>query len=495
MDWGPRITYLASTAVKERVVPFGIKDADRQKHVCVLGKVGSGRGSLLARMALQDIERGMGTLIIDASGNVAPQVMERLSKDELARLVYIDTADAEYPFSWNIPNEFRHSERGAELFSGALASLYGISKSPLTDFLATWVLSVPERTVLSPYTILSDDKERDAVLPPESDEAKKLSELRTSHADDVTTFLENGKFLMKDTMVRNQLGQQDGKFSLRTLSESSIFIIDLSRIRIFPTRAAPLVRIFSHAFRAQMSDTLTGTMYLHDGLRYLSDADAEALLADQSYALTLSDTVYREADLPLREKALSRCGSVVAFEPHQSDISLVQRFFYPYVTPEELQGLEQGEACVALTIDAARSRPFFATALELPDRKNVSLQDILVDARKKYTTPRTQVDELFKKQIDADKKKGQPPFNDAFKNIFAKRDPAKALAPGGDKKPDASKPPSEPSAPQTTDAPAAQPAPPPPPPTPTPASAPDTQVREVPESELREMLFVLPIPI
>ena len=78
MDWGPRITYLASTALKERVVPFGIKDNDRLKHVCVIGKAGSGRAAFLSRMALQDAERGLGTMVLDATGNLGPMIMERL---------------------------------------------------------------------------------------------------------------------------------------------------------------------------------------------------------------------------------------------------------------------------------------------------------------------------------------------------------------------------------------------------------------------------------
>lgn len=430
MDWGPRVTYLASTSFKDRVVPFGIKDADRQKHVCILGKVGSGRGNVLARMALQDIERGIGTLVIDASGTVAPLVMERLTRAELDRLVHLDASDAEYPFSWNVPNEFRHSEKGRELFKDALASLYGVSRSPLTDFLATWTLADPSRTIHSAYLVLSDERERTEAFSEGSEAGATFAELRGKHSADAALLIENGRYLMKDTMVRNMIGQRDGKFSLSALETGSILILDLSRIRVFPTRVQPLVRLFTYALRAQTVGDIPIALYLHDTLRYLTESDADALLSDQSYALTLSDTVYREEDMDAREKALTKCGSVVTFTPHQSDVPLVQRIFYPYVTPEELQGLEPGEACVLLTIDTVRARPFFANTLDLPERKNVSLQDILVESRKKYTTPRTQVEDQFKKQPPVEKKGGTPPpFNDAFKNIFAKRDPANFLTP------------------------------------------------------------------
>lgn len=486
MDWGPRITYLASTALKDRVVPFGIKDHDRMKHVCVIGKVGSGRAALLARMALQDIERGIGTLVLDANGNLGPMIMERLSDAELKRLIHLDAADAEYPFSWNIVQEFRTNERAHALFAEALPSVYGVPRSALTDFLATQILKTPDASILMAYHVLADDAERDSVFPPESEESKQCMALKEAEPETVTNMVENGRYLVKDTMVRNLVGQREGKFSLSQLAEGAIFILDVSRIRVFPTRVTPLVKLFTFALRARSGSGTFASAYMHDCLRYLSESDAEALMTDQTYALTLSDTVYRESDLPLREKALSKCGSVVSFSPHHSDVSLVERIFYPYVTPEELQGLETGEACVQLTIDSVRARPFFANALDLSERKSVSLQDVLVESRKKYTLPRTQVDQSFKKQVDSDKKKGgQPPFSDAFKNIFAKRDPSKALAPTGDKKGDPSKPAAEtgtvqqsaqPAAPQTAV---------------VAASAP--QIHEIPEDELKQVLFA-PLP-
>lgn len=474
MDWGPRITYLASTAYRERVVPFGIKDADRQKHVCVVGNTVSERASLLARMALQDIERGLGTVILDASGSLSPLILERLSPDELTRLVYVDVADAEYPFSWHSAHEFRTAPRGRELFSDALASLYGVSRSGLSDFLASWVLSDESRTVLSPYAVLADEHERTRAFPDEHTRAE-FTQLLEAHAMDVQTWLENGRFLTKDTVVRNVLGQRTHKVTFETLAEGAIIVFDLSRVRIFPTRCAPVVRLAVYALRAWSHVDSATTLYMHDCLRYLTNDDAVALFTDNHYALTLSDTLYREADLPLREKALAHCGSVLAFAPHEADIPLVHQLYAPYVSQDELKNLESGESCVLLTIDAARARPFFAHTLALPERKNVSLQDVLIDSRKKYTLPRVQVDEQFKKVLEDDEPKNPPPFNDAFKSIFAKRDPARALEMTGDKKPERSVPPKDP-----------------PPPTTPPAS---TVTREVPEPELRDLLYVTPIAV
>lgn len=429
MTWGTDVTYLAATNIKGRVVPFGIKDADRTHHVCVLGKVGSGRSAFLSRMALQDIERGVGVLVLDGSGNVGPMIMERLPKNAIEHLAFVDAADAEYPFSWNIPNEFRHSARGEELWLRAFASAYGVEQSAFTDVLARWVLADPSRTLVHAWFALETPQATAAAFTEGSPDAELLRAAEQAAPDARAEFIERGKYVAKDTLVRNILGQPDGKFSLRSLANGGICIVDLSRIRVFPTRVKPLVRLFAYALRAHAADNAVPAAYFHDVLRYLSADDADALMTDRSYALTLSDTVYRESDVPLRERALKRCGSVVAFEPDESDVPLVQQLFYPYLGADELKGLDAGEACVFLTIDAVRSNPFFAASLPLQERTQTSLQDMIVGARAAYAEPRSKVEELFAKKEKPKDSGKPPPFSDAFKNIMAKRDPTNFIAP------------------------------------------------------------------
>lgn len=483
MDWGSKVTYLASTTFKERTIPFGMKDADRQQHLCVLGRVGSGRAKLLARMALQDIERGVGMVVLDASGNLGPLIMERLNAEQLERLIYLDASDGEYPFSWKSVDDFRATEKGKILFKDTLPSMYGVQKNALTDFVAEYILEVPTLTTLDLFTLLTDERDRAAAFPAESDGAKRISALMEEFSVTVKTVTEGGRFLAKDTMVRNLLGQDETKFTLQSLPNGAIAIVDLSRIRIFPTRIGPLIRLFIDATRAQVTDVAPIAVYLHDCLHYLTEADTERIFTDHTVSIALSDTVYRETDMPQREKALQKCGSIITFQPHQADAPLIERLFYPYVSSEELLRLETGEACVALSIDAQRSKPFFATALELPERTHTSLQDILITARQKYTTTRAKAEQQFKKDTtDVDTRKGPPgQFSDAFKNIFAKRNATKEVADGraatpastadGVQTPPASK--------STTEAPA-----------PTVASI----STEVEEEVLRQILYVGPLP-
>ncbi len=481
MQWGARITYLGTASLKGKTVPFGIKDVDRTNQVCMVGRSGGGREVMMAHMILQDIDRGLGVVLLDAAGNLATSIIERLTPEQLKRLVYVDASDAEYPFSWNSAEEFRASAYGRTIFPDALASLYGVARGPLIDGAAQKIIADPTLTPLALHAMVEKElkeKKEDSI-----DDVFDSNPLPITAGDPTTeAVLDNGKYLTKDSMVRNILGQRDGAIHLSALAEGAIVIVDVSRIRIYPTRISPVVKMFVYGARAAAAAVNTNvSLYLHDCLRYLTETDSEKLFADKSVALSLADTIYREEDLALREKSLSRCGTLVSFQPHPSDMPLVSKAFYPFLAHDELQRLDDGEAAIMLGIDGVRSRPFYTSNLELPPLTHVSVQDVFGIARQRYALPRTTVDEMFrpkkptraKPPTSAGSPPGTPPadsgastgaFSDAFRSIFKPKDPPPA------------QPPAQPQVPQNSE--------------PLPQSAPPPEV----DSSIISRLLYVPLP-
>src|SRR5262249_261312 len=160
-----------------------------------------------------------------------------------------------------------------------------------------------------------------------------------------------------------------------------------------------------------------------------SAATFDAMLFDRAVMLTVSDTSHGEEEKTIREKILQRAGTVIAFSPHEMDAEIIERVFYPYVSPEELGKLSPGECLVMLAIDSVRSRPFFATGLPPAGRSGVSPRDLELDSRSAYTIERLKAEELFRPRKNDDKKfDAEDPgsFSDAFRSIFTKRTGAPA---------------------------------------------------------------------
>lgn len=483
MDWGGKVTYLAQTAFKNGVVPFGIKDTDRLEHISVIGKAKSGRASLLTQMALQDIERGMSVVVLDASGALAPMLAERLSSEAREKLVFLDPSDGEHPFSWNAVEEFRPlGDRGVSVLSEALASIYRVPVGLLTSFVAEFSLSHAETSPLLLYDLVMDAKKREKILGAGTQAFLHFEELLKKETETIELIAEHGRYIAKDTLVRNIVGQKESKFSLAQGEEGSLIIVDLSRIRMFPTRITPLVRLFTHAAHARGLLGEDVSLYLYDSVKYLPQEDIERILPERSIALVMATTPQNEEDMSIRENALKRSGSVVAFASHPNDYSLLEQVFYPYVSPDELAKMKEGELCVILTIDSVRARPFFATLLPRPERSGVSYQDLQVYSLGKYTISRLKADQIFKEVVDDKDKKGKdgdPGFSGAFRSIFAKRAGAGV---------DATKPVSEPVTAEAKTAPT-------PNPKETPSSKKDAspEHKELSEEELRNMLYVEPL--
>ncbi len=59
---------------------FGLYDTDRLRHVWMIGKTGSGKSTLVANMARQDLARGGGLAVIDPHGDLVDELVPFVPK-------------------------------------------------------------------------------------------------------------------------------------------------------------------------------------------------------------------------------------------------------------------------------------------------------------------------------------------------------------------------------------------------------------------------------
>src|SRR3989344_1601818 len=65
----PDTNFFAKTTFRNQETTFGIKLADRLRHVYILGKSGTGKSTLLENMAVDDFKKGRGAAFIDPHGD------------------------------------------------------------------------------------------------------------------------------------------------------------------------------------------------------------------------------------------------------------------------------------------------------------------------------------------------------------------------------------------------------------------------------------------
>src|SRR5438034_3286176 len=104
MQWpGPenRITALAVTNFRNDRRRFGIKRADRRAHMYIIGKTGTGKSTLIANLARQDLLHGEGFALLDPHGDLVENVLNSVPEERRADLIYFNAPDTARPVAFN----------------------------------------------------------------------------------------------------------------------------------------------------------------------------------------------------------------------------------------------------------------------------------------------------------------------------------------------------------------------------------------------------------
>src|SRR5438094_6714933 len=95
------VTALAETTFRNDHRRFGIKRADRRAHLYIIGKTGTGKSTLIANLARQDLVHGEGFALLDPHGDLAENVLNFVPEERRADLIYFNVPDTAHPLAFN----------------------------------------------------------------------------------------------------------------------------------------------------------------------------------------------------------------------------------------------------------------------------------------------------------------------------------------------------------------------------------------------------------
>lgn len=95
------VILLGETNFRNHRVRFGIKRADRRHHVYIIGKTGTGKSTLIANLARQDLANGEGFALLDPHGDLVEHVRTLVPSERAADLIYFNPADPAHTLAFN----------------------------------------------------------------------------------------------------------------------------------------------------------------------------------------------------------------------------------------------------------------------------------------------------------------------------------------------------------------------------------------------------------
>ena len=84
------------------VTLIGLTEAERERHVYVVGGTGNGKTTLLMYSIVQDIRNGKGIAIIDPHGDLADTLLCHIPEDRIKDVIYMNPDDLSYPIGVNL---------------------------------------------------------------------------------------------------------------------------------------------------------------------------------------------------------------------------------------------------------------------------------------------------------------------------------------------------------------------------------------------------------
>lgn len=406
--------------------PLAMRQADRLRHLWLLGPTGTGKSTLITRMAVQDAAAGYGLVVIDPKADVCDEILARLPDNRMDDVIVLNPAATSRPIGFNILQN-AGDEHARELVVDnvvhVFAELWKSSFGPrTTDVLRNALLTLTSTRALdgSAFTLtetaplLENPSFRRFVTSqpnvPESVRSFWMSFEALSageRAQVIGPSLNKLRALSTRTSVQLLLGQSTGIDISEVFTRRRILLVSLNKGAVGTETAkllgsllvAALLNAALHRAVVPPARRTPAWAYLdefQDVLRMGGDvADALAQARSLGLGLVLAHQYLGQLPTTLQAAVLGTVRSSVVFQLDQEDARKLEHRFAPYLTSADLMGLRTYEIAARLCVDGQTQSPVTGRTLPLdePCRDPMAAAQA---SRLRHGTPRSAVEKALR---------------------------------------------------------------------------------------------------
>lgn len=404
-----KINFFAKTEFKNRLLTFGIKENDRRRHIYLIGKTGTGKSTLIANMAIDDMKKRKGIAVVDPHGDLSEILLDYIPSYRINDVCYLNPADKDYPFSLNILEVTDPAQ--AELVASGIISifykLYSYTWGPRMEHILRNTLltltQVPNTTLIDVVKILTHKNFRKKVVEKLTDpvlkdfwvkEFEKLPDRFQQEA--INPILNKVGQFVSSPLIREIIGRPKSTVDLeRIMNEGKILIVNLSQGRLGEDNSALLgamaiTKIQLAAMgRVNIPEEkrLDFYLYVDEFQNFATDSFIKILSEARKYRLNicLANQYMAQLAEPVQKAILGNAGTLISFLVGAEDAHILEREFGGTFTEQDLVGLSNFQIVIKLGVDNLTSRPFFAYTLPLPKSKNQNREKVIRVSRERYS--------------------------------------------------------------------------------------------------------------
>ena len=424
-------------SLNDRKALVRLSPEDRKRHAYIIGQSGTGKTTALRTMILDDIEAGLGVVVIDPHGDLFLDLLGRVPAHRRDDVVIIDPSDAEWPVGLN-PIEATSESQAyflAEEFCGIVARLLEdeFGGSAVGEFAGPiffqhlrmnllLLMSDPAKpgTLLDLHTLFNQPdyyrkwlplQNKDPVLQRwVSNVLGRTDYLQTSKTSStslggwVGSKLENFVF---DPRLRNIFAQPRSTIDLREVMDSGkILLVNLAKGLL----TEPTSRFFGMVLLSRLIAATLGRVdqAFADRRPFTLYVDEFQSLATEGFVTLLSEARKFGVQIVLANQFVSQIrnrritdavfgnvGSLLCFRMGQADAELLEPYLRPEVSRQDLVRLPNWRAYLSTLVNGAKVPVFsvetVANVAPFSDQVAAAVRQV---TRDRYSVARKSVEEL-----------------------------------------------------------------------------------------------------
>jgi len=407
----------------KRPVAIGFKD--RQRHVYIIGKTGTGKSELLKEMIKQDIRAGYGVCVMDPHGDLIDDTIRYIPPNRAEDVIYFDPSDIERPMGLNLL-EAKTEEQKHFITTAIINLMYKLYDPQRTGIIgprfehavrnAMLTIMVDSgATFIEVVRVLTDSKYVQELLPRVQDPivrrywTDQIAQTSDFHKSEVLDYIVSkfGRFVTNKTM-RNIIGQSKSSFDFRNvMDEGKILLINLSKGKLGEENSSFLglvliPKILMAAMsRQEMTEEKRRDFFLYvDEFQNFATPDFATILSEaRKYhlSLTVANQFIGQMDEEVKNAVFGNVGSLISFRVGVTDASYIQREFQPVFGESDLINIERFHIYMKTIVNNEPVPPFSVDLTKDFKKLQAEANDKIAQAviqlsRLKYGRPRELVE-------------------------------------------------------------------------------------------------------
>jgi hypothetical protein len=401
--------------------PIGLSEAERERHMYIIGGTGNGKTTMLLYSIVQDIKNGKGVAVLDPHGDLAETILRYIPEERIGDVIYMNPDDLSHPIGMNLlelsdelhgDDLLREKDLITESTISVMRKIFSEDDSGghrieyiLRNSIQT-ALTLEKPTLFTIFELLNDAKFRRAVTNSLEDENLKSfwkNEIgkagyfqKVKMAAGITAKI--GRFLFSAS-ARRVLEQEKSTIDFDDILDSGkILICNFSKgllgedtSTLFGTTVLAKLQLASLR-RARLAQTNRNPYYLYvDEFQNFATMSFVQMLSEaRKYKLFLTmaeQSTSQQDQQRLVDIILANVGTVVCFRSGSpADERLVLPLFSPYIDQGEIANLPAYSYYVRIAAVHSQEPMSGVTVLLDNDGSGEAADKAIQSSRSKYAS-------------------------------------------------------------------------------------------------------------